>query len=128
MTRICNKKAQVTASMITLAVSTIVIAIMLVLFFFASTLFTIKHDIQRKAADFSSSSQAEKELLSLIKHEEGNLTVSDMARMSKSDSSYSEKLASLAVPRKISFEYMKNAEMIEIPDFISNIKLYYSLK
>jgi len=140
MTRICNNKAQLAGAGISLAAATIAIVLIILLFALASTLFTIKSGIKEKATDFSAKLEAEKSLLSLLQSGPENLTLSDMLRISRINSTYEDKA-------KNSIESMNNVykswafyslniflgkfkrEMIEfeLPDFKGNIKVEFEV-
>jgi hypothetical protein len=140
MTRICNNKAQLAGAGISLAAATIAIVLIILLFALASTLFTIKSGIKEKATDFSAKLEAEKSLLSLLQSGPENLTLSDMLRISRINSTYEDKaknsIESLNNVYKSWAFYSLNIvlgkfkkEMIEseLPDFKGNIKVEFEV-
>jgi len=86
-----NKKAQGNIGVtISLAVATAVIALIILFFALASTLFKADKDIAKQADGFSLGEQAKVSLFSLMNYRTENLTVSDRIRVSKTNSSQKE--------------------------------------
>jgi hypothetical protein len=79
-----SKKAQI-GSMMSSVVATIAIALIILLFALASTLFTGKLRIEQSASDFSKTMQSEESSLSLLQSINDNMNVADMIRLSKNN-------------------------------------------
>jgi len=141
MKKISNK-AQIGTTM-TLFVATIVIAMIILIFAFASSMFSVK-SAEKEAPALSYQNQAHESLLNLMEIKSDNLTVADMMRLEKFDKNYTAKIESL-VSSALNLAYsnwhfststglflgnaMKNnfLSTIEIPDTGKNIQAHLEI-